>query len=140
MKRTITAILVAMAAGTAAAQSFDFQLQFGSEEYVPGHDAAHMTFAPVERSPIEPSVFAVYRESNVDGIALNQYSGEIVKSGPSRISLYEVMRDSPEGVAYSDYHARYPADTDWDRVAREYRDSQRNNGLASGIESDPNRS
>lgn len=140
MKPAITALLVAMAAGTAAAQPHDFQLQFGSEEYVPGYDARHTDFAPVVRSDIEPSVFAVIRGANVDGIALNEFSGEIIERGPSRISLYEVMRDSPEGIAYRDYHERFPADTDWARVAREYRENRMHDGLASDIDTDPNRS
>ena len=140
MKRTIAAILVATAAGAAAAQPFDFQRQFASEEYVPGFDARHISFAPVARSNLEPSEFALIRSANVDGIALNDFSGEIVKYGPSRISLYEVMRDSPEGVAYRDYHERFPADTDWAKVARDYREQRTHDGLASEIDTDTNRS
>ena len=125
MKRSIIAAMLITVAGSAAANNpFDFQKQFGSEEYVHGADAAHITFAPVERSNLVPSGFAWTLDANVDGIALNDFRGTIVKSGPSRISLYEVYRDSPEGIGYSDYHERYPADTDWDRVAREYRESQ----------------
>lgn len=140
MKRSIIAALFTLAAGTAAANSpFDFQLQFGSEEYVHGADAAHISFAPVQRSNPGPTDFAWLLDANVDGIAMNDFEGTIVKSGPSRISLYEVHRDSPEGIAYSDYHERYPAETDWDRVAREYRESQMEK-VASEIDSADGRS
>ena len=119
MKRTIIAALLTVAAGSAAANNpFEFQKQIGAEEYVHGADAAHITFAPVERSAFVPSGFAWTLDANVDGIAMNDFEGVIVKSGPSRISLYEVHRDSPEGIAYRDYHERYPAGTDWDRIAR----------------------
>ena len=132
MKRTIIAALFTLAAGSAAANNpFDFQLQFGSEEYVHGADAAHMNFAPVERPHFTPSGFAWTQNADVDGIAMNDYRGTIIKSGPSRISLYEVYRGSPEGTAYRGYHERYPADTDWDRIAHEYRESQMDKGLAS---------
>ena len=137
MKRSIIAALLTIAAGSAAANNpFDFQLQFGAEEYVHGADAAHITFAPVERSDFSPSGFAWTLDANVDGIAMNDFEGTIVKSGPSRISLYEVHRDSPEGIAYSDYHERYPTNTDWDRIAREYRESQMDKGLVSDIRSE----
>jgi hypothetical protein len=72
------------------------------------------------------------QEANVDGIAANDFRGRIVESGPSRISLYEIQRDSPEGIAYSDYHERFPVDTDWEAVAREFHQGQSNRGLASG--------
>ena len=141
MKRSIIAALLTVAAGSAAANNpFDFQLQFGSEEYVHGADAVHMTFAPVERSDFVPGVFALTLNANVDGIAMNDFEGTILKSGPSRISLYEVYRGSPEGTAYRDYHESYPADTDWDHVAREYRESQIDRGLASDISDEDNRS
>jgi hypothetical protein len=141
MKRSIIAALLTVTAGSALANNpFDFQRQFGSEEYVHGADAAHMTFAPVERSDFVPSGFAWTLNANVDGIAMNDFQGTIIKSGPSRISLYEVYRGSSEGTAYRDYHERYPADTDWDRIAREYRESQMDKGLVSGINADDNRS
>ena len=141
MKRSIIAALLTVTAGSALANNpFDFQRQFGSEEYVHGADAAHMTFSPVERSDFVPSGFAWTLNANVDGIAMNDFRGTIIKSGPSRISLYEVYRGSSEGTAYRDYHERYPADTDWDRIAREYRKSQMDKGLVSGANADDNRS
>ena len=93
-----------------------------------------MTFAPVEKSDMVPSLSVWMETANVDSIADNDFRGTIIKSGPSRISLYEIQRDSPEGIAYSDYHERYSADTDWDAVARAYRQSRLNQGLASGTE------
>jgi hypothetical protein len=69
--------------------------------------------------------------ANVDGIAPNRFAGTVVPSGLTRISLYEIQRGSPEGIAYRDYHERYPADTDWDRLAREFRDRHPVGGLAS---------
>ena len=93
-----------------------------------------MTFAPVVKSGKVSSLSRIMLESNVDGVALNDFKGEIVESGPSRISLYEVQRGSPEATAYRDYYERYPADTDWGAVAREFRESRMNKGLASEVE------
>lgn len=131
MKTALIAGLVAIASSTALAQPFDFQRQIGSEEYVLGDDAAHITFAPVARSNTVSSLSAVIFGANVDGIADNEFRGTIIESGPSRISLYEVMRDSPEGIAYAGYHARYAAGTDWDRVAREWRTAQTGGEMAA---------
>ena len=125
MKRTIIAAILAATATTVGAQSFQFQQQFGSEEYVPGYDAAGLTFAPVEKSGRVASLTTWTLEANVDGIAPNDHDGIIIETGPTQISLYEFVRDSPEGIAYADYHNRYPVGTDWDRVAREFR--ERNN-------------
>ncbi|MCB1773938.1 MAG: hypothetical protein KDI88_10000 [Gammaproteobacteria bacterium] len=134
MKRTLIAAILAATAGTVGAQSFQFQQQFGSEEYVAGHDAAGMTFAPVETSNRIASLTRWMLDANVDGIAPNAHDGIIIETGPTRISLYEFVRDSPEGIAYADYHDRYPAGTDWDRVAQVFR--EHNNGavaVESGI-------
>ena len=78
--------------------------------------------------------------ANVDGIAPNDFHGTIELSGPSRISLWEVQRDSREGIAYRQYHEAYPADTDWDRVAREWRGINQQQDLAAEINDDDNRS
>jgi hypothetical protein len=122
MQRTLIAAILTATAATAGAQSFQFQQQFGSEEYVHGYDAAGMTFAPVENSHRTASLTTWMIDANVDGIAPNAHDGIIIETGPSQISLYEFVRDSPEGIAYTDYHNRYPSGTDWDRVAREFRD------------------
>jgi len=131
MKRTLIAAILAATATTVGAHSFEFQQQFGSEEYVPGYDAAGMTFAPVERSDRVASLTTWMIDANVDGIAPNSYDGIIMESGPTQISLYEFVRDSPEGIAYTGYHDRYPAGTDWDHVAREFRERS-NEAIAAG--------
>jgi hypothetical protein len=130
-----------LAAGTAAANApFDFQLQFGSEEYVHGTDAAAMTFAPVTGTDTLSSRDSLYLAANVDGIAPDDFTGVIEPYGPSRISLWEVQRDSPEGIAYRQYHEQYPVGTDWDRVAREWRADRMERMMASGIVTDDSRS
>jgi len=131
MKHLLIASIFAVATTTAAAQPFDFQRQIGSTEYVPGVDTAHMTFAMVEPDHQRPSLAGLMLDANVDGIGGNDFSGEIIKSGPTRISLYEVQRGSPEGSAYRGYHDRFPADTDWATVAREYHQTHSNDGLAA---------
>ncbi|MCB1788661.1 MAG: hypothetical protein KDJ27_19855 [Gammaproteobacteria bacterium] len=131
MKTTLSAIIFALAAGSAVAQPFDFQRQFGSSEYVPGADAEGMVFAEVVPSSAVPTLTATMLAANVDGIAPNRFIGQIEESGPVRISLYEIQRGSPEATAYSDYYARYPADTDWERLSAEFRASRTNNGIAS---------
>ena len=113
MKKTLIAALLVTSTSAFANNPFEFQHRLGSEEYVHGYDAAGLEFAPIVGSDFTPSLNRLMVEANVDGIAGNAFEGEIVKSGPSRISLYEVHRDSPEGIAYSDYHERYAADHDW---------------------------
>jgi hypothetical protein len=130
MKYLLIAGLLAVSANTASAQAFDFQRQIGSTEYNLNEDTENMTLAPVIRSNRLPSLSA-----NVDGIAMDEFTGNIVKSGPSRISLYEIQRGSPEGIAYRDYHERYAPSTDWEAVASEYRSRNMSRELASGAES-----
>lgn len=132
MKHSIIAALLAVAAGSAAANNpFAFQSQFGSEEYVHGYDAAHIDFAPVAQTGSLSSLSEVMLAADVDGIAPNTTVGAIVESGPSRIALYEVYRDTPEGTGNQRYYDQFPADTDWDRVAREFRESHMNKGIAA---------
>ncbi|WP_078117990.1 hypothetical protein [Thiosocius teredinicola] len=131
MKTLITAGLFALATTTAFAQPFAYQQQIGSTEYVPFADTEHLTFAPVEKSDFTPSLNRLIVEANVDGAAPNDFRGTIIKSGPSRISLYEIQRGSPEATANSGYYAQFPADTDWDRVARDYREQQKLEDVAS---------
>lgn len=138
MKRSIAAILITLAAGTAAAgNAHDFERQFGSEEYVHSYDAQGMTFAQVTPSNFVPSIEAILLDANVEGIAPNDFHGTIVKSGPTRISLYEVQRGSPEASGYEGYYAKFSADTDWDLVARENRE---NANVASKVPNSDSRS
>lgn len=131
MKSFITAGIFALATTSAFAQPFAYQLQIGSSEYVPFADTEHMTFAPVAKSDFTPSLDRLMVEANVDGIAPNAFDGTIVKSGPSRISLYEIQRGSPEATANAHYYAQFPADTDWDKVARDYRNQQKLEDVAA---------
>jgi hypothetical protein len=135
MKHLTLAGLLAVSVGTAGAEPFDFQRQIGSTEYNPTEDTEQLTFAPVTESDHVSSLTAWMLDADVDGIAPNEFTGSIVKSGPSRISLYEIQRGSPEGIANRDYHERYAADTDWDAVAGEFHARHVNRGLASGTES-----
>ena len=140
MKTIITAGILAISTSAAVAQPFDFQRQIGSTEYVFDADTVHLDFAPVAPSHANSAHAELMLLANVDGIAPNDFDGSIVPSGPTRISLYEVMRGSPEGIAYRLYHDRYPADADWDRIAREHRAGQLDKELASKDAVDDDRS
>ena len=133
MKALIIAGIFAVTSATASAGSSDFLSHIGGPEFNYYEGTEGMTFAPVEKSDRVPSLTRLMLESNVEGIALNDFRGEIIESGPSRISLYEVMRDSPEGIAYRDYHERYPVDTDWAQVARDFRAQQLEDGIAATV-------
>lgn len=133
MKTIVIAGLLAAATTLANAQPFEFQARIGSTEYDYTADTAHLSFAPVEKSNRVSSLERWMVGANVDGIAPNPFVGEIVKSGPSRISLYEFMRGSPEATANRDYYERYPIGTDWDAIAREYRQNQLENGIAADL-------
>ncbi len=135
MKTVIIAGIFALASTAATAGSSDFLSHIGGPEYDFNYGTEGMTFAPVEKSDRVASLNRLVIESNVDGIALNDFRGTIDTWGPSRISLYEVVRDSPEGLSYSDYHQRFAADTDWDQVAREYRANKLNEGIAADVQS-----
>lgn len=132
MKHLIIAGVLAVSASAVSAQPFEFQRQIGSTEYNLTEDTENMRFAAVSRSHRVSSLTEWMLSANVDGVALNDYRGTVEKSGPSQISLYEIQRDSPEGIAYRDYHERYAPDTDWDAIAREYRTQRTVEGLASG--------
>lgn len=140
MKQLFIAGVLAIATSAAAAQPFEFQRQFGSTEYVYDADTRDMTFAPVQPSDAVPSLYSVMLAADVDGIAPNHRVGDIVPSGPTRISLYEVQRGSPEATANDGYYARYPADTDWDRLAREFRAGSSNGVIASETDGSDDRS
>jgi hypothetical protein len=124
MKKLIVATLLAGTTGIAAAAPFDFQRQIGSTEYVAGYATADLNFAQGGRTAETASLHRWMLSANVDGIAGNQFSGAVEKSGPTRISLYEFMRGSPEATANEAYYAQFPADTDWSRVAQEYREGR----------------
>ena len=134
MKTLIIAGIFAASSTAAIAGSSDFLSHIGGPEYNFNYGSEGMTFAQVEKTQAIPSVTRLVIESNVDGIALNDFQGDIVTTGPSRISLYEVMRGSPEGLSYADYHARFPVDTDWDQVARDYQAGKLEGSIAAEIE------
>lgn len=134
MKHLIIAGIFAFASSASFAEPFEFQKRFGGPEYDPYESTKGMSFAPVAKSGKASSLTTWMLAADVEGVAPNDYRGTIIKSGPSRISLYEIQRDSPEGIAYSDYYERHAADTDWDEVAREFRQERMNRGLASGAE------
>jgi len=132
MKHLLIAGIFAVSTSAALAEPFEFQKRFGGPEYDPYESTEGMSFAPVAKSGKTSSLSAWMLAADVEGVAPNDYRGTIIESGPSRISLYEIQRDSPEGIAYSDYHERYAANTDWDAIAREFRQERLNRGLASG--------
>ena len=134
MKALILAGVFAAASTAATAGSSDFLSHIGGPEYNHFESTEGMTFAQVEKSNRVPSLTQLMVNSNVDGIAANDFRGEIIESGPSRISLYEIVRDSPEGIAYRDYHERYPVDTDWAQVARDFRANQLEGGIAADVQ------
>ena len=134
MKTVIIAGIVALASTAATAGSSDFLSHIGGPEYNFADGTEGMTFAQVEKSHSVASLSRLMVESNVDGIALNDFRGTIDTYGPSRISLYEVVRESPEGISYRDYHERFAADTDWAQVARDYRANKHNEGIAADVQ------
>lgn len=131
MKHLIIAGVFALSSTAAVADAFEWQKRIGGPELDLYESTHGMTFAPVEKSNLVPSLTAWMETADVDGIAGNDFHGTIIESGPSRISLYEIQRGSPEGIAYSDYHERYSADTDWDAVARAFRRSRLDQDVAS---------
>lgn len=124
MKKLFIAGILAVSTTAAIAQPFEFQERIGSQEYDHYSDTRGMSFAPVTKTGRVSSYEALIQSANVDGIAFHDFEGEIIESGPTRISLYEVLRDSSEGIAYQGYHERYPENTDWDAVASDYRQQQ----------------
>lgn len=123
MKRYIIATIVAMSSQFALAEPFEFQKVVGSSELDPSiwEGPGHV----VKRggpSNFEDSLAAVYAATNLDGRQPFAFVGKIERSGPTRISLYEAYRGSPEGTAYRDYHERFPADADWGAIAQDYKE------------------
>ncbi len=93
MKQLFIAGLFAVTANASVAMPFDYQRQIGSVDYVPDADVAHIDFAPVTPSNTPSSLELLMLLSSDDGMAPNQFSGQIQRSGPTQISLYEVYRD-----------------------------------------------
>ena len=135
MKTVILAGIFAVASTAATAGSSDFLSHIGGPEYDFNYGTHGMAFAPVQKTGSVASLNRLMVESDVDGIALNDFRGTIDTWGPSRISLYEVVRNSPEGLSYFDYHQRFAADTDWDQVAREYRANKNDGSIAADVQS-----
>ena len=134
MKALIIAGVFAATSSIAAAGSSDFLSHIGGPEYDHNYGTHGMAFAPVQKTDSVASLNRLIVESNVDGIALNDFRGTIDTWGPSRISLYEVVRNSPEGLSYFDYHQRFAADTDWDQVASEYRANKLEGNITAGVQ------
>ena len=107
MKTLIIAGIFAVASTAATAGSSDFLSHIGGPEYDHNYGTHGMAFAQVEKTDSVASLNRLMVESNVDGIAQNDFRGTIDAWGPSRISLYEAVRNSPEGVSYRDYHERF---------------------------------
>ena len=120
MNRYIIAGVVLMSSQISLAEPFAFQKAVGSSELDPSiWDGPGEVVKHGAPSSFEDSRTALYRMADVDGVEPFAFEGEIEPSGPVRISLYEVYRDTPEGTGYSDYYDRYPVDTDWKALAQE---------------------
>ena len=107
MKTVILAGIFAVASTAATAGSSDFLSHIGGPEYDHNYGTHGMAFTQVEKTDSVASLNRLMVESDVDGIAQNDFRGTIDTWGPSRISLYEAVRNSPEGVSYRDYHERF---------------------------------
>lgn len=120
MKKTLIAGVLAMASSVVGAAPFAFQTQIGSSELDPSiWDGPAMTFPTGTPSGTRSSLEVLYASHDIDGAGEFPFAGSIEASGPTRISLFEVQRGSPEATAYRDYYERYPVGTDWARIARE---------------------
>lgn len=122
MKRIIASTALILAGSIAHAAPLGYQAQIGTSELDPSiwEGPGDVVKAKPSRD-FEPSLVVIYKHANVDGNAAFQRKDAVEVSGPSRISLYEVYRDSPEGTAYRAYHERFPVGTDWSKVAREWK-------------------
>jgi hypothetical protein len=122
MKKQAMISVIALTCGTAFAAPHGYQLQVGSSELDP-----HIWEGPaLEQRTVKSASFvdsrtALYEQADVDGDGPFHRTREVVPSGPSRISLYEVQRGSSEGIANQGYFDRFPADTDWDAIAAKYK-------------------
>ena len=122
MKKIAIATAIVMSGSIAFAAPHDYQLQVGSSELDPSiWDGPGLAPQPQIGSDFKPSLTVLYETVDIEGSANFAYVGTPEKSGPSRISLYEAYRDSPEGTAYQDYYDRFPEDTDWSAVAENWK-------------------
>ncbi|MGB5201448.1 MAG: hypothetical protein WBN68_18975 [Sedimenticolaceae bacterium] len=118
MKNIAIATAIALSSGVAFAAPHNYQLQVGSSELDPSiWEGPELVVKDFEPSKFKDSLAAVYELSDLDEGQPFPFVGTIVPSGPTRISLYEAYRDTPEGTAYRDYYERFPADTNWSAVA-----------------------
>ncbi len=118
MKYTLFASAIALSCSFAIAEPHGYQLQVGSSELDPSiWEGPELAFEPVKARSRKDSRSDWFETANVDGDRSFHFVGTIVPSGPTRISLYEAYRGSPEGTAYRDYYERFPADTDWSAIA-----------------------
>ena len=125
MQRLMIASAIALAANLVQAEPFAFEKQLGNPELDPTLGAPKIDFPPVTPSRFTPSIDVLaHGNPDLDMDAGIRFTGTIVPSGPTRISLYEVYRRNPDGVAYRDYYEAYPADTDWEAIARDHRRKQ----------------
>lgn len=127
MKNIAIATAIILSSSVALAEPHGYQLQVGSSELDPSiWDGPGHAPQPRTGQHFEPSLTAFYEEVDVEGSAAFAYVGSVEKSGPSRISLYEAQRGSPEATAYQDYYDRFPADTDWAAVADNWKSDPNN--------------
>lgn len=127
MNKIAIATAIALSSSVALAEPHDYQLQVGSSELDPSiWDGPGHVSQPQRGRDFKPSLTAFYETVDVEGSAEFAYVGNVQKSGPSRISLYEAQRGSPEATAYHDYYERFPADTDWAAVAKNWKDDPNN--------------
>ena len=127
MKNIAIATAIILSSSVALAEPHGYQLQVGSSELDPSiWDGPGHAPEPQSGPDFKPSLVSVYEEFNLDGSAPFSRESEVKKSGPSRISLYEAQRGSPEAMAYQDYYDRFPADTDWAAVADNWKSDPNN--------------
>ena len=127
MKNIAIATAIVLSSSIAVAEPHGYQLQVGSSELDPSiWDGPGQVSQPKSGSDFKPSLTAFYETVDVEGSADFAFTGTVEESGPSRISLYEVQRGSPEGTAYRDYYEQFPADTDWSAVAENRKNDPNN--------------
>lgn len=118
MKNIAIVTAIALSSSIAIAEPHAYQQQVGSSELDPSISEGPGSITKREgSSDFTPSLIVFYENVDVDGSAEFAFVGNIEESGPSRISLYEMQRGSPEGTANRDYYERFPAGTDWSAVA-----------------------
>lgn len=121
MKNITIATALALSSSLALAAPHDYQVQVGSSELDPsiweGPELPVRAFKPDLRPTYYEQLSAALDPPFTR-------VGSIEPTGPTRISLYEMQRGSPEATAYGDYYEQFPADTDWGKVAQEFKQAQ----------------